>query len=221
MVVKNSPANTGNVGWISGSGSFTGGGDVNPLQYSCLENPMNTGAWKATVHGISKSWTWLSTHVLQGTWPLNQTGPGMMEGRSESPYMWVDFRQFGVMAAGTSRIWCWALGPVPLLLPSCLCVLCFPSETAWNSICYGWAVSCLQKLYWVLTPRKVKVAQSCPTLWNPMDYTVHGILQARILEWVAVPFSRASSQPSDGTQGSRIAGRFFTSWVHLWPSHGA
>ena len=37
---------------------------------------------------------------------------------------------------------------------------------------------------------KVKVAQSCPTLWDPMDYTVHGILQARILEWAAFPFSR-------------------------------
>ena len=42
---------------------------------------------------------------------------------------------------------------------------------------------------------KVKVAQSCPTLCDPMDYTVRGILQARILEWVAVPFSRGSSQP--------------------------
>ena len=42
---------------------------------------------------------------------------------------------------------------------------------------------------------KVKVAQSCPTLCDPMDYVVHGILQARILEWVAFPFSRGSSQP--------------------------
>ena len=42
---------------------------------------------------------------------------------------------------------------------------------------------------------KVKVAQSCPTLCNPVDYTVHGILQARILEWVAFPSSRGSSQP--------------------------
>ena len=42
---------------------------------------------------------------------------------------------------------------------------------------------------------KVKVAQSCPTLCNPIDYTVYGILQARILEWVALPFSRGSSQP--------------------------
>ena len=44
---------------------------------------------------------------------------------------------------------------------------------------------------------KVKVAQSCPTLCNPGDYTIHGILQARILEQVAFPFSRGSSQPRD------------------------
>ena len=60
---------------------------------------------------------------------------------------------------------------------------------------------------------KVKVAQSCLTLCNPMDYTVHGILQARILEWVAVLFSRGSFQPRDLTQVSLIAGRCFTSWA--------
>ena len=59
----------------------------------------------------------------------------------------------------------------------------------------------------------VKVTQSCPTLCNPMDYTVHGILQARIPEWVAVPFSRGSFQPRDWTEVSRIAGCFFTSWA--------
>ena len=57
----------------------------------------------------------------------------------------------------------------------------------------------------------VKVTQSCLTLCNPMDYTVHGILQARILEWVAIPFSRESSQPRDRTQISHTAGGFFTS----------
>ena len=56
---------------------------------------------------------------------------------------------------------------------------------------------------------KVKVTQSCPTLCNPMDYTVHGILQARILEWVAFAFSRGSSQPRDRTQVSHISSRFF------------
>ena len=58
---------------------------------------------------------------------------------------------------------------------------------------------------------KVKDSQSCLTLGNPMDYIVHGVLQARILKWVAFPFSRGSSQPGDHTQTSRIAGRFFTS----------
>ena len=57
---------------------------------------------------------------------------------------------------------------------------------------------------------KVKVAQSCLTLCDPMDCIVHGILQARILEWVAIPFPRGSSQPRDQTQVSPIAGRFFT-----------
>ena len=57
----------------------------------------------------------------------------------------------------------------------------------------------------------VKVTQSCQTLCNPMDCTVHGILQARIPEWVAFPFSRGSSQPRDQTQVSRISGGFFTS----------
>ena len=59
----------------------------------------------------------------------------------------------------------------------------------------------------------MKVAQSCLTLRFPMDYTVHGILQARILEWVAFPFSRVSSQPRDQTQISHIADGIFTSWA--------
>ena len=58
---------------------------------------------------------------------------------------------------------------------------------------------------------KVKVTESCLTLGDPMDYIAHGILQARILEWVAFPFSRVSSQPRDQTQVSHIAGGFFTS----------
>ena len=76
-----------------------------------------------------------------------------------------------------------------------------------------------------MLPSELKVAQSCLTLCDPMDYTVHEILQARILEWVSIPFSRGSSQPRDQTQVSHIAGRFFTSWaiisfqryVHLPP----
>ena len=51
----------------------------------------------------------------------------------------------------------------------------------------------------------MKVAQSCPTLCDPTHFTVHGILQARILEWAAFPFPRGSSQPTDQTQVSGIA----------------
>ena len=66
----------------------------------------------------------------------------------------------------------------------------------------------------------MKVTQSCPTLCDPRNYTVHRILQAKILEWVAVPFSSRSSQPRDWTQVSCIAGRFFTSWAtREFPKH--
>ena len=60
---------------------------------------------------------------------------------------------------------------------------------------------------------KVKVAQLCPTLCNPTAYTVHGIFQARILEWVVFSFSRGSSQPRGWSKVSHIAGGFFTSWA--------
>jgi len=60
----------------------------------------------------------------------------------------------------------------------------------------------------------LSVSESCSvsqTLCDPMDYTLYGILQARVLEWIAFPFSKGSSQPRDQTQVSCIAGRFFTS----------
>ena len=87
--------------------SSPGVGNGNPLQYRCLETSTDRGAWRATVHGVAKSQTWLSIRVH-------------------------------------------------------------------------------------VKKKKVKekVTQSCPTLCDPMDYTVHGMLQARILEWVAVRVSR-------------------------------
>ena len=65
---------------------------------------------------------------------------------------------------------------------------------------------------------KVKVTQWCPTVWNPMDcslpgFTIYGILQARILEWVAILVSRRSSQPRDCIQVSHIESGFFTVWT--------
>ena len=58
LVLKSPPASTGDirdVGWIPGSGRPPGEGNGNPLQYSCLENPMDRGAWQAAVHGVTES----------------------------------------------------------------------------------------------------------------------------------------------------------------------
>ena len=75
---------------------------------------------------------------------------------------------------------------------------------------------------------KALVIQACPTLCDPVDSSppgssVHGILQARTLEWVAIPFSRESSQPKGRTPISYITGRFFTVWATreaLWTEGG-
>ena len=59
-VIKNPPANAGDArvtGSIPGSGRSSRGGHGNPLQYSCLENPMDRGVWRATVYGVAKTWT--------------------------------------------------------------------------------------------------------------------------------------------------------------------
>ena len=78
LVIKNLPTNAGDLrdaGLIPGLGSSPGGGHHNPLQYSCLENPMDRGAWQAMVHKLTKSWTQLSdlacmhtAHLLFAEW---------------------------------------------------------------------------------------------------------------------------------------------------------
>ena len=74
-VVKNPPANAGDedVGSIPGSGRSSGGGRGNPLQYSCLENPMDRGAWRAAVHGVPKSWTRLSNWAWANAWRVHSS----------------------------------------------------------------------------------------------------------------------------------------------------
>ena len=63
LVVKNPSANSGDACSILGWGRSPGEGNGNPLQYSCLGNPMHRGAWWVTVHGIAKDWTWQSIHA--------------------------------------------------------------------------------------------------------------------------------------------------------------
>ena len=74
--IKNLPASEGDAGLILGSGRPPGGENVNPLQYSCLENPMDRGAWQATVHGVAQS------HIRLGDCKqvcvTSQGGPGTL-----------------------------------------------------------------------------------------------------------------------------------------------
>ena len=91
-------------------------------------------------------------------------------------------------------------------------------DSLFNKLCWGnWTIIFKElkrlKLEYFLIPY-----QSCPTLWDPKDCSlpgssVYGIFQARILEWVAISFSRGSSWPRDWSQVSRIVGRRFTVWA--------
>ena len=93
----------------------------------------------------------------------------------------------------------------------------FSRQEYWSGVPLPHQVSSKGFLYSFFTPNieygpkmgEVKVSQSCPTLCGPIDHTVHGILQVRILEWVAFPFSRGSFQLRDWIQVSCTAGRFF------------
>ena len=75
QMVKAFAYNAGELGSIPGLGRSTGEGNGNPLQYSCLENPMDRGAWQATVHRVAKSWTRLSDftslHFIQVVYIFN------------------------------------------------------------------------------------------------------------------------------------------------------
>ena len=109
------------------------------------------------------------------------------------------------------HLYCSLLSKMNLLLYGC-----FTLTSLLAALKYIFSISHLWKLWTQHRPFSEKwkwKSLSHVRLCNPMDYTVHGILQARILEWMAVPFSRGSSQPSNWTQVSCTAGGFFTSWA--------
>ena len=91
LLVKNRPANAGDIrnsDSIPGLGRSPGGGHSNPLQYSCLENPLDRGAWWATVHGVAKRQTWvkgLSTHTPMHFWTAERKVGHVCP---HSPYLW-------------------------------------------------------------------------------------------------------------------------------------
>ena len=177
---KESACNAEEPSLIPGLGRSPGEGIGYSLQQSCLENSMDRVAWRATVHGVTKSQTRLSdfthfTHSLTRTCREGNRGKDLASDthlNNLKPPSLTQNIEFLLQRNNHS--------------PSGFCVFCFNL--------------------------KVKVTQSYPTLFNPMDYTVHGILQARILEWVAFLFWRGSSQPRNQTGVFCTAGGFFTSW---------
>ena len=120
----------------------------------------------------------------------------------------------------------WAKVKVPAQSPSCL-TWTLTSRTVRNTFIFFLSHPIYGTLSWppeLVKPRPEALVRISGSerkwnslhhvrLWDPIDYTVHGILQARILEWVAFPFSRGSSQLRDQTQVFHIAGGFFTIWV--------
>ena len=91
----------------------------------------------------------------------------------------------------------------------------------------GWILILPLLVVWLENESESGVSQTCPTLWDPMDgslpgSSVHGIFQARVLEWGAIAFSRGSSQPRDWTRVSCIADRRFNLWatsdLNMWPN---
>ena len=137
--------------------------------------------------------------------------------------------------------WEWSSKDLPKVKVAQLCpTLCHPVDiySPWNSPGQNAGVGSLSLLQGIFPTQRSnpglpalwvdslsaepqsesEVAQSCPTLCDPVDCilpgsSVHGILQARILEWVAISFSRGSSPPRDKTQVSHIAGRHCNLWA--------
>ena len=157
-MVKNPPANAGGIrdaSSIPGSGRFPGKGHGKPLQYSCLENPMERGGWWATVHRVTKSLTQLkqlSTHTHRHTHTHAQTHTHIYTPHFLYPFLHC-FHVLAIINKAT-------ISMLLLLL----------SHFSHVQLC---ATPCMD--------------------YSPPDSSVHGILQARVLEWVALPFSRGSS----------------------------
>ena len=178
QLVKNLPANAlgaRDVGSIPGSGRSPGIGNGNPLEYSCLGNPTDGGAWRAAIHGVAKSWTWLSTHTL-GPAPGNFWF-GFYSLRfafSKMSYKWthtvfIQLFDFGFF------ILTWCIWDFSLLLRV---VVLYPFLMLNSISLCGYSFYQLMNISIVSQFSSVHfswVAQSCPTLCNPMNYSTPGL----------------------------------------------
>ena len=158
--------------------------------------------WAWLVKWFLYFWTWMKTSASRGQTCL----PRLASVWAQPHHLTMKFKSClpkrkASKVAAFSRTKLASLNqPNSLLYKIMLLGLCDPPT---HKIIHGFLSWCVS----------LKVIQSCPTLCSPIDYTVHGILQARMLAWVAFLFPRGSSQPRDRTQVSWIAGKFFTSWA--------
>ena len=205
QMVKESTCNAWDPRSIPGSGRSPGERNGYPLQYSCLESPLDRGAWRAKVHRVAKSRTWLKwlrhTHISRE----RETGLGRRAFMCNAYYFFClpiflpkSLEQKGKISN-------------PTLTSNSILWLIFTNAFFFKLISRNYVFwRCCQASFfccWCL------VAEFCPTLYDPMDYSlpgspVHGIFQARILEWVAISFPRTNAflkSDSCDCQGTREA----------------
>ena len=213
-VVKNPPANAGLTGGVGSSpwlGRSPGGGNGNPLQYSCLGNSMDRGSWRATVHGVAKSQTQLSE------WTFRQTTDHQLCSEVTRMLNWgighlkkvhqderkVKFKcspqVFGLKHNYSFKI-------RPQFLPTGVYLVVLSSfQNLFAVSCVGdFFIPLLLFLQFVCMGAWVSSHLLCLTFCDPMNHSppgssVHGILQARILEWIAMPSSEYSLEKPVGT----------------------
>ena len=181
-----------NVGSVPGWGRSPGGGNGNPLQHSCLENSMGRGSWQAAVHGVAKSQTrlkWLRCiHTLEPTW-LSL----VLHTMAKSCFLkWKSHLVYPLLKTH---------GGLPYLRIKfqhlCIDARLLPFSLVING---NWKWKLLSHVRLSATPWTV----ACQA---PLS------MEFSRPEWVAIPFSRGSSQPRDRTQVSHIAGWLFTVWA--------
>ena len=190
---------TRDMGSIPGSGRSPGGGNGNPLQYSCLENPMDRGSWWATVHGVTKSWTQLSMHVKLIFWCVNKFCYLIWIPSLKSSDSWMKWTtqfinlhdsknqahtcphnsSFLNQSADIPWGWIWIQQFLPLV------ILMFRNLVTGFSGYFQQFLAC----FCCLALSHVQL------FCDPMDCSqpgsfVYGISKARILEWVAISYSR-------------------------------
>ena len=204
---------------------------ANPLQYSCLGNPMDRGAWQATVHGVAKSQTQLSTHKPQCSAPIlsvqssgfdmcsylcnhylsldveygrllrrcpcpQQSGQGSP---SPSPKPPLTSLQSQLLSLPVLQIHKWDYTAGPLLYLSSL----VQHSVFETHLCCAIIISLyllIAVLCLCLSFSRVRPFVTPWTVCSPPGFSVHEISQARILQWVAIPFSRGSVVPFPSRQ---------------------